>query len=116
MSTPPNFLDLPWRWRMSAGSLKLAIDNRDGFIILRAPPGGALLTRANDGGYRNLDANDDIAKIIAAAPDVRRHAQALMTGLHLGCIRIDPDDGSDRSTLNNILKNLREALARSGAA
>lgn len=111
MSTAPNFLDLPWRWQISAGSLKLVSDD-SGFILLRPAPGTALLTRADDGGFRNLEADDDLAKIIAAAPDVRRHSRALLNGINLGFLDIsDEAEPSFRA----VVDTLREALARSGA-
>jgi hypothetical protein len=111
--TPPSFLDFPWRWQMTAGTLKLVIDNREGFVLLRASPGSAFLTRNDDGGFRLLEATDDLAKVIAAAPDVRRHAQALINGISIGLVRIDTDADE---TLANVLGRLREALAKSGAA
>lgn len=109
--------DLGWRWEPFAGRWLLITDGGGNQVILSPDRHTHIQTRDLETGMlRNLAPSDHVAKIIAAAPDVRRHAEALLSGLDLGVIRIDPDDGSDRSTLNTILAALREALGRSGAA
>lgn len=63
---------------------------------------------------RRISPTDPIAKIIAAAPDVRRHAQSLIHGIDIGLFRIEAD--GDEAIANNVLTELRIALAKSGAA
>lgn len=117
MTAKPFRDDLSWIWQPFAGRWLLVTDGGGQQVILSAANKSHLQTRDLETGMlRNISPSDHVSKIIAGAPDVRRHAQALISGLDLGVIRIDPDDGSDRSTLNNVLANLREALAKSGAA
>jgi hypothetical protein len=114
MTTKP-FRDLSWRWRMFAGRWILGVDNDDDrSIVLRGGQAMTLITSDGEAGVlRDLDPSDDIAKIIAAAPDVRRHAQSLINGIDIGLVRIESDADD---TLALILGNLRIALAKSGDA
>ncbi|MDB5606680.1 MAG: hypothetical protein JWP25_3580 [Bradyrhizobium sp.] len=115
MTTPPNFLEYPWRWQMFGGrAVLLAGEARP---ILTGEHHAPLLTRdLQSEEMRPIDANDDIAKIIAAAPMVRKHSRALIHGLDLGVIRFEIDDASDGSPLDTVISDLREALEKSGGA
>lgn len=116
MSTPPNFLDLPWRWQMFGGRMSLVVDNPEGRILLCGAGGASIKTLSNDGSFfRNIEAADDIAKIIASAPEVRRHAQALLNGIKLGVISFRMTGEGERPSLPPPLIKLGEALEKSGA-
>lgn len=113
MSTAPDFLDLPWCWQISGGRQMLVTDGGGAMVVLSGAYTSPIWTRdLQTGTMRSISANDDIAKIIAAAPDVRRHARALLNGINLGFLDIsDEAEPSFRAVVNA----LREALARSGA-
>jgi hypothetical protein len=109
-----DFHEFPWRWQMSGGRHMLVTDGGGAMVVLAGAHTAHLLTRdLKTGILRAIDENDEVAKIIAAAPDVRRHAQALINGIDIGLVRIDTD--ADEA-LANVLGRLREALARSEAA
>jgi hypothetical protein len=117
MSTPPNFLDFPWRWHLSSGRWRLLVDpdgSASNPLILSGEHGGGILTRDPAlGMLRLIEPSDDIAKIVAAAPLVRRHARALLNGIELGFL--DISDEAEPS-FRKVVSDLREALEKSGGA
>lgn len=116
MSPPPNFLDFPWRWQIFGGRWRLHVEWPDGSgyasLILQGEEGSGILTRDPESqAQRPLVPSDDIAKIIAAAPLVRKHARALINGINLGFLDIsDEAEPSFRA----VVASLREALEKSG--
>lgn len=115
-ATPPNFLDLPWRWQIFGGRWRLHSVPPDGSgyasLILQGEHGSGILTRDPESqAQRILVPSDDIAKIVASAPEVRRHAKALLNGIEFGFI--DVSDEADPS-FRKIVSDLREALEKSG--
>lgn len=113
MSTPPNFLDLPWRWQQRAGAWRLETDCATPRLLLSANYNGHLTTSEEGRALRLIDPSDDIAKIIASASEVRRHSRSLIHGINIGLFRIEAD--GDEMIADEVLRKLREALARSGA-
>jgi hypothetical protein len=114
MTAKPFRDDLPWRWQAFGGRWLLVTDGGGQQVILSAAFKSHLQTRDLETGMlRNISPSDHVSKIIAAAPDVRRHAQALIHGIGIGLVRIETDADE---TLANVLSGLREALAKSGAA
>lgn len=108
--------DLGWRWQASAGRWLLVTDGGGQQVILSAAHHAHLWTRDEESGtLRNIEPSDNVAKIIAAAPDVRRHAQSLIHGINIGLVRIVPTEHGDRESLGNVLTELRIALGKSGA-
>jgi hypothetical protein len=113
MTSPPSFLEYPWRWQMFGGRQMLVTDGGGMMVVLTAAHKSFLQTRdLKTGILRDIDEGDDIAKIIASAPEVRRHAQTLIHGIDIGLVRIETDADE---TLANVLSGLREALEKSGA-
>ena len=101
---------LSWRWQMFAGRLILATDGGGAMVILAGAQHAPILTRDPvTGVLRAIAETDEVARIIESAPDIRRHAQALVDGIDLGLVRIDTD--ADES-LSNVLARLRLALAK----
>lgn len=101
-----------WRWETLSGRMVLNT-NRDRLVL-----GGAhhapLVTRDDrTDEIRNLCQSDGIAKIIATAPDVRRHAQDLIHGIDIGEVVFEH---SPNPSLDEILRQLRIALTNSGAS
>lgn len=113
MTAKPFRDDLGWSWQAFGGRWLLVTDGGGQQVILSAAHKSHLVTRDLETGFlRNISPSDDLAKIIAAAPDVRRHALALLNGINLGFLDIsDEAEPSFREVVNA----LREALARSGA-
>ena len=115
--TASNLLDNAWDWQMFGGRWRLHIarPNGNGYasLILQGENGGGILTRDPESSAQRLIVpTDDLAKIIAAAPCVRRHSRALINGINLGFLDIsDEAEPSFRA----VVAQLREALARSGA-
>lgn len=108
--------DLGWCWQIFSGRQMLVTDGGGAQVVLAAAHHSMLQTRdLETGTLRNLDAGDQIARIIAAAPDARRHAQTLIHGIDLGMIRIESTDGGECASLGAIINDLRAALAKSGA-
>jgi|ERR1700694_1959704 len=104
--------DLPWIWKAYAGRWLLVTDGGGQQVILSATHHSHLQTRDLETGMlRPISPSDPVSKIIAAAPDVRRHAQSLINGIDIGLVRIDTDADE---TLANVLSQLRAALAKSG--
>jgi hypothetical protein len=126
MTVRPFPHDLSWRWQMFGGRQTLVTDGGGAMVVLAGAHTAHLVTRdLKTGILRAIQENDEVAKIIVGAPDVRRHAQSLIHGVDLGLVRIDIMDDKtvnpltglrDDEALANVLKGLREALARSGAA
>lgn len=118
MTIPPNFLDFPWRWQMFGGRWRLHIEWPDGSgyasLILQGENGGGILTRDPESqAQRLIVPSDDMFKIIAAAPLVRRHARALINGINLGFLDISEEAGP---SFRKVVSDLREALEKSGGA
>lgn len=113
--TPKPFRDdLGWRWQAFAGRWLLVTDGGGEQVILSPERHSHIQTRdLETGALRALAPSDTVARIIAAAPDVRRHAQSLIHGIDIGLVRIDTDADE---TLASVLTGLRDALARSGGA
>jgi hypothetical protein len=121
MTAKPFHDDLGWEWKAYAGRWLLVTNGGGQQVILSAAHHSSLRTRDLETGVlRDISPSDHVSKIIAAAPDVRRHAQALMDGAHLGLIRIenigDPRKvgGNPEAELATVLTGLRIALAKSG--
>jgi hypothetical protein len=128
MSTIKPFRDdCGWKWKAYAGRWLLVTDGGGEQVILSAKHHSSLVTRDLESGVlRDISPSDHVAKIIAGAADVRRHARDLISGLDLGLIKIVSTTaakaGGDRATIDHdknleiILTGLRIALIKSGAA
>jgi hypothetical protein len=113
MTVKPFRDDLSWKWTPKAGRWVLVTDGGGEQVILTASNLAYLWTRdMENGSLRNVGPSDHVAKIIAAAPDVRRAAQNLITGIDIGMVRIDTDADEE---LANVLTDLRIALKKCGA-
>lgn len=109
--------DLQWRWQPFAGRWLLVTDGGGSQVILSPERHSHIQTRDMETGIlRKLAPSDAVARIIEAAPDVRRHAQSLIHGINIGVIAIRPSDNGDQESLRVVLNGLREALEKSGAA
>lgn len=101
-----------WRWETLSGRMILVTNN--GRLVLAGAHHAPLVTRdAHTDEIRNLYSSDDTARIIASAPDVRRHAQALIHGIDIGEVVFD---SSPNPGLDEVLRQLRVALTNSGAS
>lgn len=110
MTARPFRSDLGWTWQAYAGRWLLVTDGGGQQVILSATNHSHITTRdLESGALRNLGPSDHIAKVIAAAPDVRRAAQSLINGIDVGLVRIDTDADE---TLANVLTDLRIALKK----
>lgn len=125
MSAAPVRDDLSWRWQTVAGRLVLVTDDSRREIILSGQLDNwghrwPIVTQDQTGALRQISEDDPVAKIIAAAPDIRRHALALVHGLELDVIRIEITKikgmpASDHGSIEAVLNGLRNALVASGA-
>jgi hypothetical protein len=107
--------DLGWRWETFAGRWVLVTDGGGQQVIISGAHQSHLQTRdPGTGLLRPISPSDHVAKIIAAAPDVRRQAQSLIHGIDIGLFRIEAD--GDEAIANDVLTKLRIALGISGAA
>jgi len=117
MSVKPFRDDLSWKWKPMAGRFLLVTDGGGEQVILSASYHAKITTRDLESGVlRDISPSDLVAKIIANAPDVRRHAQDLINGVNLGLIRIEPAGVGDRPAMERVLESLIVALNKSGAA
>lgn len=113
MTVKPFRDDLSWKWKIMAGRCLLVTDGGGEQVILSAAHHSALQTRDLESGMlRGISPSDQIAKTIAAAPDVRRHAQSLVHGIDIGLFRIEAD--GDEQIADAVLTELRLALKKSG--
>jgi hypothetical protein len=113
-NSPPSFLEYPWRWQMSSGRQRLITDGGGSMVVLAGAYTSPIWTRdPQTGTMRSIDASDEVAKIIASAPEIRRHSRSLIHGINIGLFRIEAD--GDEKIADEVLTSLREALARSGA-
>jgi hypothetical protein len=104
--------DLPWRWQAFAGRWLLVTDGGGEQVILSPERHSKIQTRdLETGTLRALAPSDVVSKIIATAPDIRRHAQALIHGIDIGEVHFD---GPNRE-LEEIIRQIRVALTNSGA-
>ncbi len=100
--------DLGWKWKAMAGRWLLVTDGGGEQVILSAANHSSIRTRDLETGIlRDISPSDHIAKVIAAAADLRRHGQSLINGIDIGLVRIDTDADE---TLANVLTGLRIAL------
>jgi hypothetical protein len=103
--------DLSWRWHTLAGRSVLLAN--EGGVVLSGAHQAHLMTRdCETGSLRALAPSDPVAKIIASAPDIRRHAQALIHGIDIGEVVFEHESNP---ALDEILRQLRVALTNSGA-
>jgi hypothetical protein len=107
--------NLSWCWKAVAGRWLLVTEGGGEQVILSPERHSHIQTRDVESGIlRRLAPSDDVARIIAAAPDVRRHAQSLINGIDIGLVRIGTDLAD--AELDKVLAGLRGALVKSGAA
>jgi len=108
------FRDLGWRWQMFGGQQMLVTDGGGAMVVIAPARGSSVMTRDPEtGGLRLLVATDEVAKLIAAAPELRRYAQSLVNGIDIGLVTVSSDADD---TLLAILSGLRTALAKAGDA
>jgi hypothetical protein len=112
MSAKPFRSDLGWKWEAFAGRWLLVTDGGGQQVIMSPDKLSHIRTLDLETGVlRNISPSDYIAKVIAAAPDLRQYAQSLINGIDIGLVRIDTDADE---TLANVLTGLRQALAKCG--
>lgn len=112
MIAKPFRSDLGWRWEPFAGRWLLITDGGGQQVILSPDKLAHIRTRDLETGVlRNISPSDYVAKLIAVAPDLRRHAQSLINGIDIGLVRIETDADE---TLASILTGLRIALKNCG--
>lgn len=114
LTIKPEITSLAWCWRSFGGQPMLVTDGCGAMVVLAPSKAGAILTRdLQTGTLRKLAPSDEVAKIIGAAPDLRRCATSLINGIDIGLVTISSDADD---TLLTILSGMRRALAKSGAA
>jgi hypothetical protein len=107
----PSRTDLGWRWQAFAGRWLLVTDGGGAQVVLTAKHHAVLQTRDPETGIlRDIVPSDQVAKIIAASADVRRHAQTFLSGFDVGAFSFGAD--SDLAALKVVLGELRAALAK----
>lgn len=110
-----NPAELTWRWQARAGRWVLVTTGHVEHVILAGKDFARIQTTDPDTmEYRGIVPSDQVAKIIAVAPDLRRHVQTFINGIDLKLLRIEAD--GDRELVNDTLTALRLAVRRSGAA
>lgn len=113
MTVRPFRDDLGWRWQIFAGRWVLVTDGGGAQVVLSAKNHSYLQTRDTETGMlRDIAPTDRVAKMLEAAPDVHRHARALIHGIDIGLFRIEAD--GDEKIADGVLTELRAALAKSG--
>lgn len=119
--------DLGWKWKAYAGRWLLVTDGGGEQVILSAKHHSSLVIRDLESGVlRDISPSDQVAKMIAGAADVRRHALAIIQGVDLGMVAItstsmarhDGVEATDKAhrTVTELVSLLRVALIRSGGA
>lgn len=105
--------DLSWTWLTVGGRSLLVTDGGGQQVILCGAHHAHIQTRdLEHGRIRDIQPSDRVARMIASAPDVRRHAQALIHGIDIGAavFEHEPDPA-----LDEVLRQLRISLTNSGA-
>lgn len=113
MTRPRSIDGLNWCWQVNGGQPMLVTDGGGRLVILAPGREGSILTRdTKTGMLRKIAAEDPVARMIAATPEIHRAAKALISGIDIGAVSVSSDADE---TLLTLLATMRSALAQAEA-
>lgn len=105
-----NVAEYNWRWDIRAGRQMLVTDGGGTLVVLSGQDFSPILTRGSDGFLRPIEANDHVARIVANANSIRRHAQSFIHGIDIGMVTISTDaDEALATIMSGLRSSLRDA-------
>lgn len=101
---------------MFAGRYMLVTDGGGCQVVITSAHHTGLQTRDPETGIlRGIEPTDQVAKIMANAPELLRAASDLMHGVRLGLVKIESTERGKDFSLTQVLQRLIEAMEASGS-